>query len=371
MTYKKSNNIDVKRINKNIIYKYILERNKVSKHEIAISLNMSMPTVLQNIKELFEANLIKEVGEFESSGGRKAKAMSIVEDAKLAIGIDITRNHISLVLVNLFGNVIKNIRLKNRFRYTKEYFLWFENSIKEFVSDIDNNKILGAGLSIPGIIDKSGTDIASSYVLGFKDVPYTDFTKYIPFECIFINDANAAGFAEARYIENNAIYLSLSNSVGGAIIFAKQIYNGDNLRAGEFGHMNIVPNGEKCYCGKIGCLDCYCRANLLSDLTNGKLNVFFDKLNKGNKIIDETWEKYLYYLAIAVNNLRMSFDCDVVIGGYVGGYFSDYLEDFRNRVAKLNTFETNGNYVKSCKHHFEGAALGAALQHIHSFIESI
>ena len=133
MVYKKSNNIDVKKINKNIIYKYILENKKVSKHNISISLNISMPTVWQNLKELLDRNLIQEVGEFESSGGRKAKAISVVENAKFAVGVDITKNHISLVLVNLLGNVIKNIRLKKAFSYTDEYFLWFEKSIKDFI----------------------------------------------------------------------------------------------------------------------------------------------------------------------------------------------------------------------------------------------
>ena len=52
MIHKKSNNIDVKKINKNILYKYILKNGKVSKHDISIDLNMSMPTILQNIKEL-------------------------------------------------------------------------------------------------------------------------------------------------------------------------------------------------------------------------------------------------------------------------------------------------------------------------------
>lgn len=371
MLYKKSNNIEIKKINKNTIYKYILEKEKISKHDIAIGLDMSMPTVLQNIKELLNQNLIKEVGEFQSSGGRKAKAISIISDARLSIGIDITKNHVSLVLVDLTGKVIKHIRLKNTFSYDENYFLWFNKSINDFTEGIDRNKILGAGVSIPGIIDKSATDIANSYVLGFGKVPFTDFTKYIPFECIFINDANAAGFAEARYLENNSLYLSLSNSVGGAIIFAKQLYNGDNIRSGEFGHMRIVPNGIKCYCGKIGCLDSYCKANLLSDLTNGKLGDFFKELEEGNKDFLKIWENYLYYLAIAVNNLRMAFDCDVIIGGYVGGYFENYIDDFRKRVAELNTFETNGNYVKVCKHHFEAAALGAALQHIYAFIDKI
>lgn len=371
MVYKKSNNIDVKKINKNIIYKYILENKKVSKHNISISLNISMPTVWQNLKELLDRNLIQEVGEFESSGGRKAKAISVVENAKFAVGVDITKNHISLVLVNLLGNVIKNIRLKKAFSYTDEYFLWFEKSIKDFILDIDVNSILGVGISIPGIIDKSGSYITSSHVLKLEGVPCDDFSKYIPFNCIFMNDANAAGFAESRYIENNAIYLSLSNSVGGAIIFSKELYTGDNLRAGEFGHVTIIPNGEKCYCGKKGCLDCYCRANLLSDLTDGKLNMFFEKLNSGDNKMREVWNEYLYYLSIAVNNLRMNFDCDIVIGGYVGGYFAEYLDDFKYKVSKLNTFENNADYIRVCKHHFEGAALGAALQHIYSFIKSI
>ncbi|MEI0530968.1 ROK family transcriptional regulator [Brachyspira pilosicoli] len=371
MVYKKSNNIDVKKINKNIIYKYILENKKVSKNNISISLNISMPTVWQNLKELLDCNLIQEVGEFESSGGRKAKAISIVENAKFAIGVDITKNHVSIVLVNLVGDVVKNIRLKKTFSYTKGYFLWFEKSIKDFILGIDMNSILGVGISIPAIIDKSGSYITSSHVLKLKDVPCNSFSEYIPFNCIFMNDANAAGFAESKYIENNAIYLSLSNSVGGAIILSKKLYTGDNVRAGEFGHAAIIPDGEKCYCGKRGCLDCYCKASLLSDLTNGKLNIFFDKLNKGDKKIIEVWDKYLYYLSIAVNNLRMNFDCDVVIGGYVGAYFLDYLNDFKDKVSKLNTFENNANYIRVCKHHFEGAALGAALVHIDSFIKSV
>ena len=61
MVYKKSNNIDVKKINKNIIYKYILENKKVSKHNISISLNISMPTVWQNLKELLDRKFLKDI----------------------------------------------------------------------------------------------------------------------------------------------------------------------------------------------------------------------------------------------------------------------------------------------------------------------
>ena len=371
MIYKKSSNIEVKKINKNTIYKYILNNSRVSKQKIAVSLNMSMPTVLQNLKELSKENLIKEEGKFESSGGRKAKAISINEDARYSLGIDITKNHISLVLVNLYGNVVKHIRLKKIFNYTDNYFSWMHKSIDDFIKEIDINKILGAGVSIPGIIDKSGKYITSSYVLGIKNVECSNFSKYIPLECIFINDANAAGFAESRYIDNDAVYLSLSDSVGGAIILNKKLYTGENIRAGEFGHITIEPKGKKCYCGKIGCLDCYTKANLLSGLAEGKLDMFFKELKNGNKQFLKAWNNYLYYLSIAVNNLRMSFDCDIIIGGYIGSYFKDYIEDFRTMVSQSNIFENNADYIKVCRHHFEGSALGAALLHIHNFIEKI
>lgn len=373
MSYQKSNNIDVKKINKNSIFRYILKNKRLSKQDIVYALNISAPTVLQNTKELLEEKLIEEVGEFESNGGRKAKAISVISDARLAFGFDITKNHISLVLVDLLGDVKKHIRIKRTFKYTKEYFIDMEVSINDFInkSSIDKSKILGVGVSIPGIIDKSGVDIASSRVLGFGRVPYSDFTKYIPFSCIFINDANAAGFAESKSVQNNAVYLSLSNSVGGAILFSKNLYEGDNIRSGEFGHMCLIPNGKKCYCGRIGCLDAYCRANLLSDLTNGKLEKFFYDMDGGNEYFKNIWIKYLYYLSIAVNNLRMAFDCDIIIGGYVGAYFDRYIDNFRKMVSLLNTFENNGEYVKVCKYHFEASALGAALQHIEKFIDSI
>ena len=44
-----------------------------SKAELAKELNLSMPTVLTNVNELIAKGIIAENGEYESTGGRKAK----------------------------------------------------------------------------------------------------------------------------------------------------------------------------------------------------------------------------------------------------------------------------------------------------------
>lgn len=141
------------------------------------------------------------------------------------------------------------------------------------------------------------------------------------------------------------VYLSLSNSVGGAVIFADEMksndgihsdydggamYMGDNWRSGEFGHMVIHPEGKTCYCGKKGCVDAYCSALNLAGLENGDLRAFFEKLKAGHEEYGRIWDEYLDNLAIVVDNLRMCLDCEVVLGGYVGSYMEPYIGRFRS-----------------------------------------
>ena len=45
---------------------------------------------------------------------------------------------------------------------------------------------------------------------------------------------------------------------------------------------------------------------------------FFERLHEGELEAMALWEQYASYLAIAVNNIHMVLDCDVVLGGYVG-----------------------------------------------------
>ena len=233
--------------------------------------------------------------------------------------------------------------------------------------------LMGVGISLPGILDKEGQTLVYSHALGLRNVPTEEFSRYIPFSCRFINDANAAGLAEVRDLESprSLVYLSLSNSVGGAILTGGALYGGDHLRAGEFGHNTLVPDGRPCYCGKKGCLDAYCSAKVLSRLTDGNLALFFDGLRSGDAALQTAWNEYLSYLAVAVNNLRMTFDCDVIVGGYVGGFLAEFGEPLREMLVERNTFEPDSSYLKFSRYKLEASALGAALLHIEAFIQNL
>lgn len=369
-----TSNMDVKRRNRANTLRCILSCERISQMELAQQLALSWPTILQNVKELLEMGLVQEVGQYESTGGRKAKAYAPVKDAKLAIGLDLTRNHISVVLVDLSGQVVRYQRKSKPFSLDDAYLQELGVLVRSVMdSPHTNETILGVGISLPGIVDSEAGILRYSHILDLRDVLLSALSRHIPYPCSFINDANAAGLAEiyGTSAVGNLVYLSLSNSVGGAILTDGTLYMGNHLRAGEFGHNTLVPGGQRCYCGKEGCLDAYCSARLLSDRAGGNLAAFFDGLREGDMEKQAVWQEYLKYLAIAVNNLHMSFDCDVIVGGYVGAFLEEFGGPLRPLLEERNTFQAEASYLKFCRYRLEASAVGAALAQVEQFLQTI
>jgi predicted NBD/HSP70 family sugar kinase len=386
-----TSNIDVKRLNRNRVFRYINRHERLSKPELAQALGMSSPTVLFITNELIEKGVVREEGVFESTGGRKAKALSPIHDARFALGLDITLNHISIVLTNLSGETLEHVRMQKKFENSEQYrhFLLESLLIFNHNTSVPAEKLLGLGISLPGIINIQQKRLTYSHILNIFDIPCDEFSRDIPFPVAFTNDANAAALAELhnRQDFDHALYLSLSNSVGGALIFRKapylgeqrdtgawqndNLFMGDNFKSSEVGHMSLIPGGAQCYCGKKGCFDAYCNAKILARHAGGKLERFFEELAAGNPAFQVEWETYLDHLATQINSLRMLLDCKVIVGGYVGGFIEPYLGDLRRRLRELDTFGGDGAYVEACAYRLEASALGAALLHIEAYINTI
>lgn len=366
--------MEVKQQNRKNVYHIIYQRGKISKQEIANELNLSLPTVAQNLANLFQQGLIYENGTFESTGGRKAKGISCNMNAKMAVGIDITRNHMSGILVNLSGELLYSVRLRICYEANKKYYEEIAKLVKRVIAEGDGQPedILGVGISVPGIIGADHKTITYAPVVDVTSI-FDDLKEYLTYPYAIINDAKAGGFAELWHSScaKNMVYLSLSNSVGGAVFMNNELYYGEQHLSGEIGHMTLVIDGKPCYCGKKGCVDAYCSAQVLANLADGDLKSFFELLEKGDKACRKAWKIYMKYLSVVINNLRNCLDCEVILGGYVGSYMEKYVEELRKIVIERSTFETDGSFVKSCAFKFESSAMGAGLYYIDEYIKNI
>ena len=118
---KKTENKDKRNIARKKIINYVLNHPVMSKAELAKELNLSMPTVLANVNDLLEKRLLEEVGEYASTGGRKAKSIGINKSYCHAMGLLITANHIEMVLVNLGDEIVKKDRIRLKFTAELSY----------------------------------------------------------------------------------------------------------------------------------------------------------------------------------------------------------------------------------------------------------
>ena len=84
------------------------------------------------------------------------------------------------------------------------------------------------------------------------------------------------------------------------------------------------------------------------------------------------WDKYLNDLALAIHNVRILFDSDIIIGGYIGAYIEEYMDELCRRVDARDTFgDRAGDYMFPCKYKVESAAAGAAIHFIDEFFATI
>ena len=363
---------DKKNTTKAKILQYIINNQDTSKVELSKKLNLSMPTVLSNVNNLIEKGIVLETGEHASTGGRKAKSIAINPGYRYAVGLVITANHLGLVLVNMRNEIEKTERVRLKFSQDISYCSEVEKLTSEFLEDMkEPERILGIGISIPGILNQKEHLVVKSHALGLENYSLSFLEHAFSLPVFFENDANAAMLAEDMNLYKNAVYLSLNSTLGGAFCIDGKLVTGQNQKAGEFGHMILVPGGRKCYCGKTGCADAYCAASDLTGETFDNVQQFLNQMEQGDSKLQEQWETYLDDLAILITNLRMAYDMDVILGGEVGGCLETYMIPLGEKVMRYNGFDRDVRYLSTCSYKKEASAVGVAKYFLTEFIKTI
>ncbi len=371
----KFSGLDLKSMNRNSIYNMLWREGRASKQDVVQRLGLSLPTVTNNLATLCEEGLVVENGSFGNTGGRSAKGFSINPMARMAVGVDVNKTHVSVVAVNPHGEIVHSVHERRLYENTPAYFqrvgTLTESIIKE--AQISPQMLLGVGISVQGLISADRRQVIYGPILNNTGDTVDVLAEYIPYSCELFHDAESSAFAE-RWVSPDilhAVYLSLSTNLGGAIIFDRNIFAGSGATAGKLEHMTLHPNGLPCYCGKLGCAESYCSIIHLTDgICNGH-DEFFQLLEDHNAKAETRWNAYLQDLAILVNSLYMLMDCDIIIGGYLAPYMEKYVGRLKQVAYARNGVFPQNDYIKLGRFQNEPAAAGAALRYVDGFLKSV
>jgi len=359
--------------NQERVLRLLRAERELTRQEISERLGLSMPTTLQIVTEMTASGLVHEGRAVRSTGGRKARKICLCPCAGYAVGIEIALHHTELMVMDLSCSMVCSHTLSATFSDQPSWYQRLGEALTAFLREnrISENRICGTGVSFPGIIDTKSDCVLHSHVFHLEHMSLDRFRKCIPFRTVFANDANCASLAEQSLSRQTFLYVSLNESIGGALVADGSPVSGNTFHAGEIGHMILVPDGRLCYCGKHGCVDSYLSPKAL---TQGQqtLEIFFRSLMRCDHDAKALWEQYLEYLAVFLTNLRMLTDIDIVIGGEVSGHLAPYLNDLRKRAAKYDCFARDIDYIYIGQQQYKNAcSAGAALLALEHYVSSI
>ena len=300
----------------------------------------------------------------------------------IVIGVDIGGGSIKGGAINDKGQIL------DEFSIIMDRFIEPEITFKNLADEINkflkvhhyDEKIVGVGLGIPGLINKNTGEIASSpnmpKWLHFNVIEF--LKKYIDLPIKVVNDASAAALGEAKFGSGKdypfLLMLTLGTGVGGGIVFEGKLIDGNEGKGAQLGHAMLKLNGRKCGCGRRGCLEAYASATALAKQTKlemkrhpesllnkvakeeGQVNakVPFVAAKMGDKVAIKLIDDYVKYLSEGIMDYCNIFRPNVVVlsGGVANA--GEYL------ISKVRKYveDRNYGYLNSPKVEIKQATLG-------------
>lgn len=129
-------------------------------------------------------------------------------------------------------------------------------------SRVPPRKVARIGVAVQGVADSRAGTIVWSPAFRARNIPVaTVLRDELGIACSIANDANMIaegliGTGRDRY-NGTAAVVFMGYGVGMGLVLNGQVYHGPTGAAAEFGHMNHLPGGPLCRCGRRGCVEAY------------------------------------------------------------------------------------------------------------------
>lgn len=281
--------------------------------------------------------------------GRREVPLHFEDGCYRAVGINIERDntHISLCT---YGNVIS----EEIYPTSEMVADGAAELLKKAACAVDSagGGLLGIGVGICGAVDeKSGTSV-SSYGLLPNGFPLGDeLFRATRVRVLVVNNVRAQARSQIKNYDDDFMFVKHSPGLGCAFVSGGKIVDGATSSAGEIGHTVVDISGEKCRCGKRGCLETYLSDERICALYQSKT---------GNKLaVEQIYDSYgsdatateilnrgMDYAALAIGNATVLSDPGRVL--LTGGMFF-CKPVFDGVVERLNRLGFDGDKVSLIK----------------------
>ena len=346
----KATRTHTKEHNRRLVLKTIFSYENISRADIARMTNLTRSTVSDIVSDLIEGGLVSEIGVGQSQVGKNPILLSLIEDSRWLIGLELAQNQFRGAVVNLRGKIRDVVTIPVNENMGVDALPLVYQILDRLIRST-NRPLSGIGVGAPGLVNTSEGIVVDAVNLNWKDLPLTRLLEEryrLPVS--IMNDCHAAAIGEKTYgndfqKDENLVLINVHHGIGAGIIINQEIFQGDGGFAGEIGHTVVVhEDGEVCRCGKRGCLETVASAKALirqaremveqypdcqlaRDPRGVSLNTIEEAFHAGDSLTGDLVLKTANYLGMAISNLVGILNIEkVVLEGDMTRFGSVWLD---------------------------------------------
>jgi predicted NBD/HSP70 family sugar kinase len=337
---------EMRGINRSAILEIIRRESPIARTTIANQLEISLPTVMRIVDQLVEEGFVRPHGETEWSGGRRRPLLEFNSHDNVVLGVDMGGTKLYGALSEISGRIIAESEVDRKGAVGDDCYRLLTRLIDDLMGcpELRGRRVRGIGVGAPGITHHREGIVKWAYALNWKDFPLkAKLNKRYKLPITVDNDVNLAALGEqwfgAGQNAQNMVLITIGAGIGAGIIVDGTLYRGSSEASGEIGHM--IPGRE--FLGKpyvdFGVLESLASVTGMlhripgnaSAASNPSMEAIFEAAGQGHAwasgILDETIE----YLAIAIANLAVILDPELIVLGGALTPFAGRLVDAISR----------------------------------------
>ena len=220
----------------------------LTRMDLARITGLTPPAIANITRRLLADGLIEEAGRRRGGRGSPPANLIINPEACHSIGLNVDRDHITIVLVNFVGETIARRSQDTAFALPEEVASFFRASISEMMAetDVDLSQIVGVGVASPddlGLVELPGrpADYSLWSTVDWKLL----FGEPFGLPVFVENDSAAAAMGEQQLGLGQKypsfFYVLVSWGLGGGLVLDGTYFRGADGRSGEIG---FLPNSD-------------------------------------------------------------------------------------------------------------------------------
>src|SRR4051795_2097277 len=249
-----------------------------SRADLARATGLSRSTVSSLVADLHERGVVAERGDDRSRAGRPGMLLALDPSAGAAVGVDFGHSHLRVAVADLSSTVLAErleaLDVDHRADEALDRAVELVGAVLA-EAGVARDRVLGAGMGLPGPIDRRTGTVGSSVILpGWAGVRAAEaMSARLGLPVLVDNDANLGALAEiavgAGRGLDDVVYVKMASGIGAGLVLGGRLHHGATGVAGELGHVQVRADGAVCRCGNRGCLETVAASGALMESMRG------------------------------------------------------------------------------------------------------